>query len=215
MLLQSGVPKHDTGRGNNSLRWDPTSAARSAPLGPPCRFSPICTYCSCPALHSGRHERSFARAAFVVFRRKTATTPPPPKPKHVRTTESQNEQWRDANRRRQRQTIRYRGLVPTLSPKSTKHDKQPPSYGLYALVLPVACGSAPPGLAVRCRHPLYTALIPVCSFDNQRRTHPLGVVAMWCLSLQVHASFASHWACRAVTLPHSAYSACLQTSGAF
>ena len=28
-------------------------------------------------------------------------------------TEGQNEQWREANRRRQRQTIRFRGLVPT------------------------------------------------------------------------------------------------------
>ena len=33
-------------------------------------------------------------------------TPPPP----------QNEQWREANRRRQRQTIRYRGLVPPPTP---------------------------------------------------------------------------------------------------
>ena len=31
-------------------------------------------------------------------------------------TEGQNEQWREANRRRQRQTIRYQGLVPTPPP---------------------------------------------------------------------------------------------------
>ena len=49
--------------------------------------------------------------------------PPPP----FRPTEGQNEQWQEANRRRQRQTIRYRGLVPTPPPGlrptciSTKH----------------------------------------------------------------------------------------------
>ena len=32
-------------------------------------------------------------------------------------TEGQNEQWREANRRRQRQTIRYRGLVPNPPPQ--------------------------------------------------------------------------------------------------
>ena len=31
-------------------------------------------------------------------------------------TEGQNEQWREANRCRQRQTVRYRGLVPTPPP---------------------------------------------------------------------------------------------------
>ena len=31
-------------------------------------------------------------------------------------TEGQKEQWREANRRRQRQIIRYRGLVPNPSP---------------------------------------------------------------------------------------------------
>ena len=36
---------------------------------------------------------------------------PPPPP-----TEGQNEQWREANRRRQRQTLRYRGLVRTPPP---------------------------------------------------------------------------------------------------
>ena len=38
-------------------------------------------------------------------------------------TEGQNEQWREANRRHQRQTIRYRGLVPTPPPPP------PPTWG--------------------------------------------------------------------------------------
>ena len=46
-----------------------------------------------------------------------ASNPPPrPPPSFQNTfgpTEGQNEQWREANRRRQRHTIRYRGLVPT------------------------------------------------------------------------------------------------------
>ena len=45
---------------------------------------------------------------------------PPPRP-----TEGQNEQWREANRRRQRQTIRYRGLVPTASSPPRKSINQP------------------------------------------------------------------------------------------
>ena len=53
--------------------------------------------------------------------------PPPPQPHNQNThnqntfgpTEGQNEQWREANRRRQRQTIRYRGLVPTPPPPQT------------------------------------------------------------------------------------------------
>ena len=45
------------------------------------------------------------------------TTPlPTPNQNRFRPTEGQNEQWREANRRRQRQTIRYRGLVPTPPP---------------------------------------------------------------------------------------------------
>ena len=44
----------------------------------------------------------------------------PPPPTHNQNTfgptEGQNEQWREANRRRQRQTIRYRGLVPNPPP---------------------------------------------------------------------------------------------------
>ena len=35
-------------------------------------------------------------------------------------TEGQNEQWREADRRRQRQTIRYQGLVPTPPPPSPR-----------------------------------------------------------------------------------------------
>ena len=46
-------------------------------------------------------------------------TPPPPGGHNQNTfgsTKGQNEQWREANRRRQRHTIRYRGLVPTPPP---------------------------------------------------------------------------------------------------
>ena len=43
---------------------------------------------------------------------------PPPRPG---STEGQNEQWREANRRRQRQTIRYRGLVPPPPPSVVKN----------------------------------------------------------------------------------------------
>ena len=46
--------------------------------------------------------------------------PPPPPPNTFGPTEGQNEQWREANRRRQRQTIRYRGLVPTPPPPPAK-----------------------------------------------------------------------------------------------
>jgi hypothetical protein len=44
--------------------------------------------------------------------------PPPPHNQNTfGPTKGQNEQWRAANRRRQRQTIRYRGLVPTPPPR--------------------------------------------------------------------------------------------------
>ena len=47
----------------------------------------------------------------------SASAPPPPSNQNTfGPTEGQNEQWREANRRRQRQTIRYRGLVPTPPP---------------------------------------------------------------------------------------------------
>ena len=49
-----------------------------------------------------------------VFERPYAVGPP--LPPSFGPTEGQNEQWREANRRRQRQTIRYEGLVPTPSP---------------------------------------------------------------------------------------------------
>ena len=42
--------------------------------------------------------------------------PPTPQQNTFGPTEGQNEQWREANRRRQRQTIRYRGFVPTPPP---------------------------------------------------------------------------------------------------
>ena len=43
-------------------------------------------------------------------------TPPPHNQNTFGPTEGPNEQWREANRRRQRQTIGYRGLVPTPRP---------------------------------------------------------------------------------------------------
>ena len=42
-------------------------------------------------------------------------------------TEGPNEQWREANRRRQRHTIRYRGLVPTPPPPPSRAPSQRPA----------------------------------------------------------------------------------------
>ena len=65
----------------------------------------------------------------------------PPPPAHnqntFRPTEGQNEQWREANRRRQRQTIRYRGLVPTPPPPAPPGvTKQWPDWGAPTMWYP-------------------------------------------------------------------------------
>ena len=49
-------------------------------------------------------------------------TPPPPAQNTFGPTEGQNEQWREANRRRRRQTIGYRGLVQTPPPPYAYQD---------------------------------------------------------------------------------------------
>ena len=60
---------------------------------------------------------------------------PPPPPRHNQNTfgpkEGQNEQWREANRRRQRQTIRYRGPCANPPPPDTHH---PPIFVVAQLL---------------------------------------------------------------------------------
>ena len=64
-------------------------------------------------------------------KRARSANPPPPTPDQQTfgPTEGQNAQWREANRHRQRQTIRYRGLVPNPPPPNPSDDSPdlPPS----------------------------------------------------------------------------------------
>ena len=70
--------------------------------------------CGHPPLYIDRQPQDPCRPS-IIWR-------PPPPPPHQNTfgsTEGQNEQWREANRRRQRHTTEYRGLVPPPPPTNT------------------------------------------------------------------------------------------------
>ena len=104
-------------------------------------------------------------------------------------TEGQNEQWREANRRRQRQTIRYRGLVPTPPPprwlRNPLADPLPsPAMqcaGPAVLGDPAADGEAygqqPPRLRAESYHEGRRASLPWCSPVRPRPSNSIWIKA--------------------------------------
>ena len=100
---------------------------------------------------------------------------PPPPPWHNQNTfgptEGQNEQWREANRRRQRQATEYRGLVPNpLPPPTPRPCADPPtsSWGAARPCQPIL--PAQPGPLTGPSAPHVTSQSPfqplVAAFEN-------------------------------------------------
>ena len=103
---------------------------------------PIVDVCPPPPPSDGRPIRRVIRDAIALLPRRPGSLKigpqiQPPTPRPPPPTEGQNEQWREANRRRQRPTIRYRGLVPPPPPPASKPPTPPPPP-------PFQCVSAPP-----------------------------------------------------------------------